>query len=38
MTEYLVLGDGAALPAKLSGRKPDLHLNDRAGLRSSLLG
>jgi 7-cyano-7-deazaguanine synthase in queuosine biosynthesis len=26
MTEYLVLGDGAALPARLSGRTPDLHL------------
>ncbi len=26
MNEYLVLGDGAALPAKLSGKKPDLHL------------
>jgi hypothetical protein len=26
MTEYLVLGDGATLPAKLAGKKPDLHL------------
>jgi hypothetical protein len=26
MTEHLVLGDSASLPAKLSGRKPDLHL------------
>jgi len=34
MNQYLIVGDGAALPAKLADKKPDLNLLTRGGKRN----